>query len=833
MLMHPLHLSTSAPATFSRTAIMWMVGALVLILVVLAYVLDDRYQQAEAAATTEARNQVQVLEAHVAGNFARIDAMLIYATQSIHAAHTPPIRWVPHAPSGIEQRLADLKVGFPGIESLNVFDSHGVLRYTSSPRAQPTDTAGHDDFQRLRDYPELNLAFSQARPAGATKQWTMGQSRALRDEQGRFLGTVNAVLNLDKNSEQFNPAHVREGGLMLLRRSDTFALIQRVPRLNEKDFNQPLTPHNPIRQRIESGEQEGTLILISTTDGIERLSSFKVLEHYPFYVQVGLAKTYYLAHWEQGFVAIIGFTLFLILGFIVVIRHLEKTTIAAEFAQHQILYRQALFSGMFEQSSFLAGILSHSGHLIEVNQTALAVIGQSRDNVIGQYFPETPWWSRPQDKAALKILLESAAKGTPGSVEVMHPVIHGGEIAVFLHTVPVQAQGDHYIAVIGIDITKRKQAEEALKESELRQRAIIENEPECIKIVDAQGHLVQMNPAGLKMIEAESFNQVACKPVVKLIAPEYRKAFNEMHQRVLQGESVQLAFEIIGLKGGRHWMETHAVPIQQNGQTAQLAVTRDITERKLAEMALQQKTEALARSNAELEQFAYIVSHDLRQPLRMITSYVQMLERRLSNQLDIDTRQMMGFAIDGAKRMDQMLVSLLEYSRVGRQGEPLVLMDSRDSVDEALRFLAPAITEAKASIYISGNWPQIIASRDELTRLWQNIIGNAIKYCNPHCPPIIKISVVSDVAGLEVEKNWYFCVTDNGIGIDPEQFSRLFRVFQRLHTRSQYEGSGIGLAVAKKIVTRHGGRIWVESQGADQGCQFYFTLPINNTNNTN
>jgi PAS domain S-box-containing protein len=378
---------------------------------------------------------------------------------------------------------------------------------------------------------------------------------------------------------------------------------------------------------------------------------------------------------------------------------------------------------------------------------------------------------------------------------------------------PLWMAGTHW------DITERKQAEQTLKESESRQRAIIQNEPECIKIVDAQGRLTLMNPAGLAMIEADSLEHVAGRPVIGLIAPEYREAFVEMSKRVLCGESAQMEFEIIGLKGGRHWMETHAVPIQENGQRVQLAVTRDITERKQAEHVLQQQTDALARSNAELEQFAYAVSHDLRQPLRMVNSYIQLIELALADTLNDDTRRMMHFAVDGAKRMDQMLVSLLEYSRVGRKGEPFAPLSSRNGVDEALRFLAPVIREANATVRVSGDWPEVVASRDEFTRLWQNLIGNAVKYRVPDRAPEIDITVTPDADG------WRFCVADNGIGIAPAQFDRLFKVFQRLVTREQYEGTGVGLAVAHKIVERHGGRIWVESSGAGLGCRFCFNWP--------
>ena len=269
---------------------------------------------------------------------------------------------------------------------------------------------------------------------------------------------------------------------------------------------------------------------------------------------------------------------------------------------------------------------------------------------------------------------------------------------------------------------------------------------------------------------------------------------------------------------GLLWFAMSVSPISVGIKGAVIA-HRDITARKQAEHTVQEQTEALARSNAELEQFAYVASHDLRQPLRMVNSYVQMLERRLANTLDDDTRKMMHFATEGAGRMDQMLVSLLDYSRVGRKGEPMAALASRAALDEALHFLAPIIADAQATVRVSGDWPQLVASRDEFTRLWQNLIGNAVKYRAPERAPEIDITVTPDADG-----GWIFCVADNGIGIDPAQFDRLFKVFQRLHAREQYEGNGIGLAVARKIVERHGGHIWVESDGAGMGCRFCFHL---------
>jgi len=244
-----------------------------------------------------------------------------------------------------------------------------------------------------------------------------------------------------------------------------------------------------------------------------------------------------------------------------------------------------------------------------------------------------------------------------------------------------------------------------------------------------------------------------------------------------------------------------------------VGTTQDVTERKQAE-------EVLRRSNADLEQFSYAISHDLRQPLRMISSYLQLLGTSLGNGLDAEQREYFRFAIDGAKRLDQMLVALLEYSRLGRQGEPAQWIDTRIIIDEALLFLKPALEESMASVVVEGAWPRLHVRADEMLRLAQNLIANATKF---HAAGYrTEIRIQSTVGGGE----WLFSVADNGIGIDPAQAGRLFQVFQRLQSRAAYEGSGVGLALCRKIAEHHGGRIWAESDGEGHGSRFCVALPL-------
>ncbi|MFZ4536186.1 MAG: sensor histidine kinase [Propionivibrio sp.] len=246
-----------------------------------------------------------------------------------------------------------------------------------------------------------------------------------------------------------------------------------------------------------------------------------------------------------------------------------------------------------------------------------------------------------------------------------------------------------------------------------------------------------------------------------------------------------------------------------------LGIAHDITARKLAEAEL-------LRSNSELAQFSYAISHDMRQPLRMISSYLQLLEMDLADQLDGEQLEYFNFAIDGAKRLDQMMVGLLDYARIGHKGEPAAWIESLALLDEALMFLRPAIAEAQAAVRIDGEWPRIRVSPVEMLRLVQNLIGNAVKFRVAGRLP--EITVSSQITG----GNWRLCVADNGIGVLPEQVSRLFQVFQRLQSRAAYEGTGIGLALCRKIAENHDGKIWVESAGKGQGCRFCVELPMAN-----
>ena len=369
------------------------------------------------------------------------------------------------------------------------------------------------------------------------------------------------------------------------------------------------------------------------------------------------------------------------------------------------------------------------------------------------------------------------------------------------------------------EIAERSRAEEALKQSERYLNAIIENAPACIKLVGADGTLLKMNAAGLSIIGADSAQQVQGKSIYPLVTPRDRKAFMDLTAGVFEGRPGTLEFEAVGIDGKHLWLSTHAVPLHDNAGnvTALLGITVDVSERRRADEERERLLADLARSNRELEQFAYVASHDLQEPLRMVASYADLLQTRYKGKLDDKADRYINFTVDGAVRMQKLIEGLLEYSRITRRGAEFVSVSANAVIDEAVSNLAAAIRESRA-VVTKDDLPEVRGDEIQLTQLFQNLIGNAIKFRSPGTAPGVHISAKRE------GDTCVFAVRDNGIGIDREYADRIFLIFQRLHTREEYPGTGIGLALCKRIVERHHGRIWVESSPG-QGSTFFFTIP--------
>ncbi|TAN65899.1 MAG: PAS domain S-box protein [Methylobacter sp.] len=383
---------------------------------------------------------------------------------------------------------------------------------------------------------------------------------------------------------------------------------------------------------------------------------------------------------------------------------------------------------------------------------------------------------------------------------------------------PIKNEAGDIVGLFGIarDITERKQAELAKHRSEEQLQAFYELDLVGLAITSPEKGWIRTNECLCKMLEysEQTLRQMSWE---QLTYPDDLDADVEQFDRLLANEINGYALEKRFVSRTGKVISTKLVVRSVRNSDGELdyvvAMLEDISEYKQAEAELK-------RSNAELEQFAYAVSHDMRQPLRMVTSYLALIENALGGLLNEETQQFLAFAMDGAKRMDAMILSLLDYSRVGRKTEAKTLISSKASLDEALAFLYPELSACGGEIKLSGDWPELFASRDELTRLLQNLIGNAVKYHEQNQPPQVHVHGAICAGSLRVE------VRDQGIGINPKQMDRLFKVFSRLQARSRFDGAGVGLALCRKIVEHHGGAIGVESAGEGQGCVFWFELPL-------
>lgn len=372
-----------------------------------------------------------------------------------------------------------------------------------------------------------------------------------------------------------------------------------------------------------------------------------------------------------------------------------------------------------------------------------------------------------------------------------------------------------YILSISRDISRRKEAEEQIQ-------TIFHNAPEAVILIDQESIIREWNPFAEKIFGWKK-EEVLGKHLYETIIPQrFRNAHIEgLKNYIRTGEEKILnrPLELPALRKDNAEFDAgiNISPLLFRGRKFFIGFVTDISPRKKAEDELKKKSEELLNSNKELEQFAYVASHDLQEPLRMVSSYVQLLERRYKDKLDDDANDFIHYAVDGSNRMRKLINSLLEYSRVNRV-KPFEKIDANQLMQDVLFDLKEVIEENKAEIIID-TLPEIFGDPVLIARLFQNLIGNAIKFRSEK-PPVITVS------GKSANGHLLFSVKDNGIGIAREYFEKIFVIFQRLHTKDKYPGTGIGLAICKKIVERHGGKIWVESKEG-QGSAFYFTLKTN------
>ncbi|HXN71363.1 MAG TPA: PAS domain S-box protein [Candidatus Acidoferrales bacterium] len=494
-------------------------------------------------------------------------------------------------------------------------------------------------------------------------------------------------------------------------------------------------------------------------------------------------------------------------------------------AERHLAQMEGRYRGLLEAAPDAMVVVNQGGEIVLLNVQAEKRFGYRRDELVGQklknIIPEG--FAERLIADALRSDEDALAQQIGTGIELSGRRKDGTEFPIEIMLSPLESAEGILVTAAIRDITVRKEAERHVARMEGRYRGLLEAAPDAMVVVNHDGEIVLLNVQAEKqfgyrrdeLIGQKVTNIIPEGFAERLVADALRSVEDALAQQI--GTGIELTAR--RKDGSEFPIEIMLSPLESAEGILVTAAVRDIATRKKAEADLLQKVEELNRSNEELGQFAYIASHDLQEPLRMVASYTQLLSRRYKGKLDADADEFISFAVDGASRMQRLIQDLLTFSRVGTIGRDLKATSSEDAFHRALINLAGSI-QLSGAVVTHDPLPNVQADEMQLVQLFQNLVGNAIKYQSPGIPRV-HISAVRNG-----DKRWMFSVKDNGLGIDPQYFERIFGMFQRLHKREEFEGTGIGLAICKKIVERHGGTISVESQPG-QGSTFRFALAGN------
>jgi PAS domain S-box-containing protein len=492
-------------------------------------------------------------------------------------------------------------------------------------------------------------------------------------------------------------------------------------------------------------------------------------------------------------------------------------------AETHLAQMEGRYRGLLEAAPDAMVVVNVAGEIVLLNVRAEKEFGYSRDELLGQkvknIIPEG--FAERIIADGTRSAAEALAQQIGTGIELIGRRKNRSEFPIELMLSPLESTEGVLVTAAIRDISVRKAAETHLAQMEGRYRGLLEAAPDAMVVVNVAGEIVLLNARAEKefgysrdeLLGQKVKNIIPEGFAERIIADGTRSAAEALAQQIGTG------IELIGRRkdGSEFPIEIMLSPLESAEGILVTAAIRDISVRKSSDEHLVKTVAELKRSNDELQQFAYVSSHDLQEPLRMVSSYTQLLAKRYKGRLDSDADEFIAFAVDGCNRMQGLIQDLLAYSRAGSNGKALREISGEDALKAALTNLRAAM-EQSGAVVTNDSLPAIRTDETQLTQIFQNLVGNAIKYRRAESPQV-HISA-SKNGGNE----WIFSVRDNGLGIDPQYFDRIFILFQRLHGRDEFEGTGIGLAICKKVLERLGGRIWVESQ-PEKGSTFYFALP--------
>ncbi len=707
------------------------------------------------------------------------------------------------------------KSGFPEVRNIFLIGTDGRVKASTLPTMVGTDLSHRPYFEMAVSAPfRPGLIIAPPAISPVTGKPGLVIAKPVIGPLGTFTGVIAAALNPEFFSEALSGVVVGE--------------IDRavIANLNGDVMARLPDPGSHMGSSIRSGPlftqhlphaQSGTFIAPSAFDGQDRLASYQVLTSQSIVISVGITTQAALRRWTANTLIMGISTLFFSVLALAAAFQLERRERERRKAEAALKVSEESYRILVNDQDDLIHRYAPDTTLQTVNRAYARFYDEPPEKLLGRQWIEfMPEEEHPFIRSCLQALTQSQPYREDHR-RVVRP--DGQERWIEWRTTALYDVRGNLIGyqTVGRDVTGAHMAQQAISEREELYSQSFHRNPAIKLLIDpTSGAITDANDSAALFygypIEVLKQMQIGD---INIASPE--EISREMKEVEHEGRKF-LRFKHRLSSGDIRDVEVYSSPLHVGGRAYLSSFVVDVSDRNRFEAELQAKTFELARSNAELEQFAYVASHDLRQPLRMVSSYVTLLERHLGDRLDEPAREFIGYAVSGVKRMDALIKGLLEYSRVGRGTEGLAQVDLEDVVAAACANLGLEDGNAEASVIIEHPLPSLPGILSELVRLFQNLIGNAVKYHHPDRKPEVRVS--AQRRGAE----WIIAIEDNGMGIDAEHFDRIFGMFQRLHGEGQYEGTGIGLAICRKIVTTHHGNIWVESE-VGRGSRFLIALP--------
>lgn len=795
---------------FVRGIIAVCVAANLFVCLLVAAALWQNHLTLRSRGETTVVNMSRLLQQTLSDSIEKVDLALLAATDEIEHEQA-----FGEGPGRLDGFLRRERARYADIDTLHVADAGGTIVHGAPlSYGAPVNVADRPYFLRLRDDPAAGLVMSKLLIGRVTGNQGVVMARRLEAPDGAFAGVVLAVFNLDRFLEIFSALDVGPHGSVMLCDID----LQPTVLIPSPGETVPGTPFPALAEALASGAANGQFTARSPFDGIERIFAFRRLGGYPAFVVVGVAISDLWGDWRQGAAAWGGLTCAFLLFSVIGGIFLSRAWIWRGKALSDAEVAQARLTAVLQNTPVGLAIVGTDRIIRLANKTIADLYHIESEALVGQS-AAILYGSQEQFLDLGRRAYGDILAGQTYQAERIMQRHDGSKFWCRMRGRLLDSRQTALgVAWVMEDVSERKRNEEQIG----LLRSLIEYTSDCVYVV---------SPAlGFRMVFANdatcahyglSRGEILTKRVPELsldLADE--DALEAWWHAVREQKSMMMQSRHCVWSGGGGVVpvEVSANYLLHDGEEFIAGYFRDISARIADEKSLLEKSDALARSNTDLEQFAYVASHDLREPLRMVNSFLGLLERRYAADLCDEAREFIDFARDGAQRMDRLILDLLDYSRIGRLSRRFEAVTLGEVVADVLLTLQGRIGETGATVKIDGGLPTVAGDRGELFRLFQNLIANALKYRSPSRPPMISVEASAQGSG------WVIAISDNGIGIDAQHFERIFGLFQRLHGQQAYDGTGIGLAICKKIVEHHGGRIWLKSS-PDVGSRFFVQLP--------